>query len=191
MNAPVPLAAPAARPVAYLVTLALAAIGVVAGHDFLVRMGAIDRPELMAGAVDWLDARGWDNVLLTASVLGLALGAALLVVAVKPRRRAHVAARADADAWLRPVDVGRLAARTARRCPGVFGATAVAGSRAVTVTVESGGSRGDDGLDAKVRAAVSDELGRVLADAPEVKVRHLRADDGVDRTDDGAGAVNR
>lgn len=186
--APIPLAAPAARPVAHLVTVALTAIGIVAGHDWLSRMGAIDGPEIIAGFVDWLDGRGWDTVLLPASVLGLAIGLALLFVAVKPRRRTHVRASADVDLWVRPIDVGRIAARAARRCPGVFDASAVAGSRVVTVTADAGGSVDDVNLAAAVRDAAERELGEILAEAPTVKVRFLRPNDGIDRRGPGAQA---
>lgn len=179
--APVPLAAPAARPVAYLVTLALASIGAVAAHDWLVRMGAVDRPELVAGFVGWLDGHGWDNVLLPTSILGVLLGLALLVVAFRPRRRTHVRATGHSDMWLRPVDVGRIAARSARRCPGVFDATALAGARAVTVTVDAGGAADDGVLAGKIRDAVHADLATALDDVPPIKVRRVRATDGVDR----------
>lgn len=177
---PVPLAAPAARPVAYLVALALAAIGVIAGNDLLVRLEAIDRPEILAGLVDWLDGHGWDAVLLPASVAALILGTALVLVAVKPRRRTHVRVRGDADMWLRPVDVGRIASRAARRCPGVYDATAIAAPRAVTVTVDGTAPNGDDPADG-VRAAVATELGGAVADPPTVKVRTLRGNEERER----------
>lgn len=170
---PVPLAAPAARPVAYLVALTLAAIGVIAGHDLMVRLEAIGRPEIIAGFVDWLDGHGWDAVLLPASVAALILGTALVLVAVKPRRRTHVRVLGDADMWLRPVDVGRLASRIARRCPGVYDATAIAAPRAVTVSIDGAAPNGDDPAD-DVRAAVAAELGGAVADPPTVKVRTLR-----------------
>ncbi|MFC3849178.1 DUF6286 domain-containing protein [Corynebacterium hansenii] len=173
-SAPIPLRAPAARPVAYLVALVLAAIGVMAGHDWLARMGAIERPELIAGFVDWLDAHGWDNVLLPASVLATLVGLVLLYVAVRPRRRTHVRASGRADQWLRPVDVGRLAARAARRCPGVFDATAIATERAVSVTIDAGGAADDDALMDKVRAAVDGELAAALGEVPTVKIRATR-----------------
>lgn len=170
---PVPLAAPAARPVAYLVALTLAAISVIAGHDLLARLEAIDRPEVIAGFVGWLDGHGWDAVLLPASIAAILLGTALVLVAVKPRRRTHVRVPGDADMWLRPVDVGRIASRTARRCPGVYDATAIAAPRAVTVTVDGAASNGDDPAD-KVRDAVAAELAGAVADPPVVKVRTLR-----------------
>lgn len=173
-SAPIPLRAPAARPVAYLVALALAVIGAMAGHDWLARMEAIERPEIIAGFVDWLDRHGWDNALLPASVLSTLLGLALLYVAVRPRRRTHVRASGRADQWLRPVDVGRLAARAARRCPGVFDATAIATERTVGVTLDAGGAADDGALIAKVRDAVDDELAAALGEVPPVKIRATR-----------------
>lgn len=177
---PAPLAAPAARPVAYLVALTLAAIGVIAGHNLLARIEAIDRPEILAGLVDWLDGHGWDAVLLPASVAALILGTALALVAVKPSRRTHVRVPGDADMWLRAVDVGRIASRAARRCPGVYDATAIAAPRAVTVTIYGAAANGDDPAD-DVRAAVAAELSAAVAEPPVVKVRTLRGADERER----------
>ncbi|WP_295629604.1 DUF6286 domain-containing protein [uncultured Corynebacterium sp.] len=162
-RSPVPLAAPAARPVAYLVVVALAAIGVVAAHDLLVRLGALDRPELVAAAVDALDDRGWDQVAPVASVIAIILGVALLFVAFKPRRRTHLRISGEADMWARPIDVGRIASAAARRIPGVVDARTAVHRRSAVVTVEeSSAGRGirdanTGGTDESDHAAKKDE----------------------------------
>lgn len=168
-TAPMPLAAPAARPLAYLVAALLAAIGIVCGHDFLVRAEAIDRPELIAGFVGWLDSHGWDSVLPPAAIGAVVVGAAFLVIAAKPRRRTHARMAGPADAWIRVGDVGRIASRTARRCPGVLTAVSVAGQKSAVVTVE--GSNGHPELADDVRAAVARDLDSTLDQPPTVRVR--------------------
>lgn len=165
-----PLAAPAARPVAYLAALSLLGIAGIAVHDLLSRWAIVDSPQLIAGAAEWLAGRDWSVLLLPASILAILLGLAFVAVAVKPRRATHVRANSPAPIWLRQVDVARVASLAARRCPGVLSATSAANPRSVLVSVEGGGT-GRDELTARIRSAVEPVVGAAVADEPQVKVR--------------------
>ena len=165
-----PLAAPAARPVAYLAALTLLIIAGIAVHDLLCRWDIIDRPQLIAGAADWLATRDWSMLLLPASIIAVFFGLLFVAVSVKPRRPTHLRANSPAPIWLRQVDVARVASLGARRCPGVLSATSAANHRTVLVTVEGGGT-GAEELTARIHSAVEPIVDATVANAPQVKVR--------------------
>lgn len=165
-----PLAAPAARPVAYLAALTLLIIAGIAVHDLLCRWDIIDRPQLIAGAADWLATRDWSMLLLPASIIAVLFGLLFVAVSVKPRRPTHLRANSPTPIWLRQVDVARVASLGARRCPGVLSATSAANHRTVLVTVEGGGTAAEE-LTARIHSAVEPIVDATVANAPQVKVR--------------------
>lgn len=165
-----PLAAPAARPLAYLLALALLVFTGIAVHDALARTDVIARDELLSGAADSFSGRDWSAYLLPASIAAVVVGLVLLFIAVKPRRSTHVRANSTAQIWLRPLDVGRVAALAARRCPGILRASATTTPKQLQITADGGGPDVDE-LPDQVTRAVTPIVAAAVEDPPDIRVR--------------------
>lgn len=167
-NARTPAAAPAAAPVGIVLALAVIVVGAVLIQETLSHIGVVHRSWLSAAvtAVQGTTAQFW---MVPVGVLLALLGLWLLLLGLKPRRRTGIQADSDASVWLRPTDVARLAADTARHTPGVMDASASATPRSVRLRVTSTAS-GADGIREQVAAAVTDRLA-VLHSPPRVSVQ--------------------
>jgi hypothetical protein len=164
-----PTAAPAASRVALLVALLLVGLAVVAVRDLAVAQG-------------WVTGRSWTRQLVAAvdgtqastglAVLGAAVavvGLLVLLAAVWPARRTHVALGDTPEAWLTPAAVAALARSVADRSAGVLEArTDKASRKRVRVVVT--------GADADAAAAAQRDVDAALARLPRpvVTVRGAR-----------------
>ncbi|TRW86350.1 hypothetical protein FK535_07795 [Mycolicibacterium sp. 018/SC-01/001] len=131
--APVPVAAAAASKVAVVLAILLAALGVVAVRDAIVGLGWASGSTWLpavADAVDGFEAADWLTVAGVAAVL---VGLALIVLALKPRRRTAVAVTAQTPMYLTVDGVAALAGAAARDVPGVVDARATSSRRRVVI----------------------------------------------------------
>ncbi|MFG1909535.1 DUF6286 domain-containing Asp23/Gls24 family envelope stress response protein [Kribbella sp. NPDC048928] len=174
---PVPARSPVAGPVA-------AAIGVV-GALILIVVGAVGVAEmlrsvgLLRGDVIRPSWFGWTDVLeptswlRPAGIAAVVIGLLLLVIAVKPRRRTHLAVQGpDTIVWIGAADAARLAAESATGLDSVTAASVAAKRRRLHATITTFGDA----------ARVRDEVGTSIAErlrtvSPQPRVRiELRED---------------
>ncbi len=128
-----PVAAPAAATAGLLLALAVIALGIAGVQHASSSAGWINesswldwiatKAEVLRPA-DWMTYAG-----IAAAVIGLWL----IATALKPRRPTHLAV-GDADIWIRPGDLARLAADTARTTSEVSTASSKSNRRTVKVT---------------------------------------------------------
>lgn len=166
-----PVAALAAAPVGILLALVAIGIGAVLIQDALSHTGVVNRSWLVF-AVTSATGTGPRLWMVPVGVVLALVGLWLIFVGVKPRRRTGIGIQADSNTpiWLRPTDVARLAADTARRTPGVRDASASATSRAVRVKVSSTSTSPPGSIGEQVGAAVTDRFA-VLVSQPRVSVQ--------------------
>lgn len=164
-----PLAAPAATGVAVVLALALIALGIVAARDALIAIGAISGSAWIAAALNFLDGLTAQTWMLPAGLATAVLGISVVFVAVKPRRRTHLALRVP-DTWIRRRDIVQLARSAARAITGVSTVTAAGSARTITLAVTPLAGYDTTALKDTVRTAVDDALTE-LARPPRVRVR--------------------
>ena len=157
-NPTVPLARPLAVYAALVVGVALVALGVIAGREFLIEHNGYGGPPLVRNSVEWVSRVTWQPWFLPVSVAALLGGLMLLAAALLPRRRTHVDTAGNPRLWLRTTDVARLSTAAALHVDGVRRAVTDAGRRNVRVRVVQD-TRSPDVTDA-VQSAVT----TVLAD---------------------------
>lgn len=137
-DVPQPRALPAAGWLGPVLALALVALGVVAGQDSLARWKLAGLRSSWLGSafssLDGLRAATWS---VPVGVVLVLLGLALLLVALKPRRRTHVSVEGDADLWISPEALAAMARDAADGVPGIGRVTVNASRSAVRVRVAS------------------------------------------------------
>ncbi|MGL5817903.1 MAG: DUF6286 domain-containing protein [Phycicoccus sp.] len=149
-----------------LLAVGVTALGVVAVQTAASAAGLVSGEPWLATWLTGVDGQRPPSWTPAAAVPAALIGLWLLLVAVKPRPRTGVQVSAQTGVFLRPKDVARLARATADDVDGVVDVSAAATRRAVTLRV---GTTGDDGVAARVGAAVSDRL-TPLARTPRVRV---------------------
>jgi hypothetical protein len=167
-SAPVPLAAAGAARTGALLALALIALGAIGIRDAVVAAGwARGRPWIPAAAtaLDGLRPAPW--IFAVAVAAGL-VGAALIAVAIAPRRRTAVPLTAGSAVYLARDDVAKVAAAAARDVPGVLSARATSSTRRVVVRCAV--TADDPAVRALVETAVATGL-EVLQRVPTIVVR--------------------
>lgn len=140
----------------FLVRDVLAAAGVIGGDTWVHRVA------VQLGGQTWAD---WMWVLPIAAVV---LGLAALWLAVKPRRRTHVAMTDRPGVWTRRVDVARRVSAAVTDLPDVRRAVTVTGRRQVKVLVTTVGPVDLDRAAGTARAAVG---ASAVADRIRIKVK--------------------
>ncbi|MGC5256561.1 DUF6286 domain-containing protein [Gordonia sp. DT218] len=161
--------APAANPAAAIVgcVIGLLLLGVVAMaiRDLLVHIGWLSGSEWTRDvAVRVADLR-WSNWMWPVAVALIVIGAAMIWLAGKPRRRTHLSLKGYEVMWTRRGDLARRCSTAVSGLPGVDHATTVVGRRTVKVRVTVTGAAdledidrvvGDvlAGIDAPLRATV-------------------------------------
>lgn len=164
-----PAAAPAATRVVIALAVVLVALGAVAVRDALLATGSISGSPWIAAAlsyVDGLTAQAW---MVPAGVAVAAIGIALVLAAVTPRRRTHVPLSAE-DTWITSRDVVRIARGAAQHLTGVGGVTATGSARKITLTVTTLGGYQREPVKDAVQTAATNAL-TPLARPPRVRVR--------------------
>lgn len=167
-RAPVPLAATGASRVAVALALAVVAAGVVGIRDGLAAAGWIGGGQWLPSAIDAVDGLGPAAWMVPAGVGVGAVGIALMVIAVLPRRRTAVPLNAESAVYLARGDVGKLASGAASSVAGVLEARTTSSRRKAVVRCLVTGREHE--LREQISAAVSEELG-VLSTPPRVVVQ--------------------
>jgi hypothetical protein len=156
------------RVVAALVAAGLATVGLLVALE--AALLALDRPSALVDRGAWADelrATQWDDRNAVAAAVALvALGLALLVVALAPGRPRWRAAL-DGSAWVSRATVERRAQRAAEAVAGPGEARARLGRRSLEVRARAPRDR-----EAEVRRAVEDAVAELrLTDPVPVRLR--------------------
>ena len=167
--APVPVAAAAASKVAVVLSILLAALGVVAVRDAVVGLGWASGSQWLPVAADAVDGFAPADWVTVAGVAVVLIGLLLVVLALKPRRRTAVAVTAQTPMYLTVDGIAALAGAAARDVAGVVDARATSSRRRVVVRCRVTGD--DSGA---LRAGITDAVTRSLSalqSPPRVVVR--------------------
>ena len=151
-------------------SLALIALAVVAAHDVLTYVGAITdqawiEQVLIAG--DGLRPRYWWVML---SVLAIAVGLGLVLMALQPRPRLGTPVTAATGVFLLHRSMRHLAVAAAEDVDGVVAATARTTAHTLRVDVRGLSAGRDRDLEDRVTVALQKRL-QPLADIPRIRVR--------------------
>lgn len=172
--APVPARAPLARPdaavVAVIAAVALLAVAVVAGREFLIAQEVIAPAAWLRNSVRWVADLHWQTWMAAAATAGAVVGALLVFLALTPRTRTHLPLGAGGTVWMRPTDVARMCSARAGAVGGVEAVRTTVDRRRATVHVSPNGEVGADELERCVREAVGPSLD-TLASPRELRVR--------------------
>lgn len=150
-----------------LLAVVVTALGVLALRDGLVGTGTISGQDWLGtqlASVAELAPAPW---MLPVGVLAAAIGVALLLVALRPRRAAATGLSAAPGVYLGARDLARIAVAAAEDVDGVISAQAAGTPRSLAVTLRTTGAA--DAV-AQVRTAVTAKLSG-LDPAPRVRVR--------------------
>ena len=145
----------------------LVAVGCVGVRDALVSAGLLAGTSWLEGGVDALDGLAPQWWMVPVGAVLLLLGLWLMLTAVRPRPRTAVRLRSQTGVFLRPGDVGRLAARAAEDVDGVLGARAATTRRAAQLNVTVTGH--DPAITGQVQQVVEERL-TGIDPSPRVKV---------------------
>lgn len=145
-------------------------LGVVAIHDAAVAAGWLDGPAWVAEAAAWVGALTRSLATALLSLLALAVGLWLLAASLRPRPRSAVPLRAQSLVYVTSGDAARLAVQAADRVDGVLDARVSGSPKALTVRVQTTGSKE---VDQRVQGAVQRSLAAFEA-PPSVTVRSTR-----------------
>ncbi len=120
------------------VALLLIAAGVVGIHDLVAELGWVEDGAWIAAALSEVDGTRVARWVVAAAVASFIVGLALLLVALKPRRRTHLAGTDDViDLWVSRSALAALAVDSAERTPWVALASARTRSRRIDVEVRT------------------------------------------------------
>lgn len=162
-----PAALPGAAIAGAALGLAFIALGAVAVRDIAVRANWLDGQAWSVTAAQWIADLQWQNWMWPAAVGAIVVGLVLLWIAVKPRRRTHLALAGGDGMWTRPGDVARRCSAAVSDLPGVLDADTVVTRRKLTCTVGVRSQVADRALiDSTVAAVAAD-----LLSPPRVVVR--------------------
>ena len=171
---PAPGKSPAAAATARYVAVALALIvmcgGAVSLREAGVELGWVAGTPWIGTAVTALNGLRSQWWMVPAGVVALLLGAWLVFVAVRPRRKTVVAVDAAGSVWMRPRDVARLASHAASCVPGVEVLNSAATRRKVTMYVGLSGTDSDVTVKGAIAAAVGSAT-EILIPTPRIVVR--------------------
>ncbi|MDR3663149.1 MAG: DUF6286 domain-containing protein [Mycobacterium sp.] len=165
-----PVAAATARYIAVVLALVLLIVGVVALREAGVVLGWVAGTPWIGTAVTTLDGLRSQWWMVPAGVGALVVGAWLVVLAIRPRRKTVVAVDAAGSVWMRPRDVARLASYAASTVPGVEVLNSAATRRKVTLYVGLTGAESDIAAKGAIAAAVGSAT-EILIPTPRIAVR--------------------
>ncbi|QMV86167.1 hypothetical protein HW450_05485 [Corynebacterium hindlerae] len=168
MTTRVPRATPASRIVAILMSLSLFGVAICAARELWTKRTGTQLNSLLTPVFELIARAKYEPWMLPMGCLVVAVGFALIVIALKPRPRTHIQLRMAENHWTRNVDIARLCTAAAERVPGVARASTYASPRHVTVTIS--GNHSDSTLVERVTSTVHNVVAP-LADAPQVQVR--------------------
>ncbi|MCJ0903941.1 DUF6286 domain-containing protein [Rhodococcus sp. ARC_M6] len=155
----VPSAAPAAAISAVVVAFGLLALAFVVSREWFINRGTFESAPWIQNSVEWASRLHWEPWLLPTAIAAVVAGVVLVVTAVKPRAKTHVALGnpAASTVWMRPTDIARLCSGHAASVPGVLRARTTVDRKHAKIHVDTAG--GDhDALITAVEAAVQPHL---------------------------------
>lgn len=164
-----PVAVATARRIAVVLALLLLVAGVVALRDAGVVLGWVAGTPWVGTAITALDGLGSQWWMVPAGAGALIMGAWLVVLALRPRRKTVVAVDAAGSVWMRPRDVARLASYAACSVPGVEVLNSAATRRKVTLYVGLTGVESDVAAKGAIAAAVGSAT-EILIPTPRIAV---------------------
>ncbi|MDA2892533.1 DUF6286 domain-containing protein [Mycolicibacterium sp. BiH015] len=164
-----PLAPAGASYLAAATAIILIVLGGVGVREALVAAGWISGASWIADTVSAADGAAPMSWTPFAGIAAGILGIILVGVALKPRRRRAVRARAQSAVFVDVTDIARIASASAQAVPGVVSARSTASRRTLTVRCEVSGTPEAD-LNNAVNRAVTTELA-ALEHAPRIRVR--------------------
>lgn len=169
-----PTARPAVAWIALLLALALVALAVVAVRDLLVALGQVAGDQWLAAVPGALDGLTASAAIATVGLAVGVVGLLLVVAALLPARRTHVAVDGDDGLWLTPGAVAALAASAADRADGVV-ATDVRRAGRRRAVVEVAARRDPQAAREAARRQVAGQVGDLVATRIDVDVKKERA----------------
>ncbi len=175
---PEPRGVPAAVGILLAVGVALLAVAAVCVRELLIHHGVVGGEPWLADASRWIARITWRTWMYYAAPAAVVAGVAVLVAALRPRRRTHVRTRGTVPLWLSPTAVARACSARATGVHAVESARTTATRRTVRVTVTVPERPWDPPPgDAALRELVTEAV-RPLAErldpAPRVAVRIVR-----------------
>ncbi|GGF94809.1 hypothetical protein GCM10007304_05840 [Rhodococcoides trifolii] len=160
-----PRARPAAAPVAFVLSLVLVALGVVAVRDALVYANAITGQAWSGWVADHVDGTTVATWMLAAGIAVAVVGLLIVIAALKPRAKRYRPA-ASPDTWVLKDDVRKVVRTAVTEVPGVETARVKVKKRSAKVRVVG---IGGDTLRSSVEEAATRRVG-VLEGSPSVNV---------------------
>jgi hypothetical protein len=164
-----PLAVAGSRVAAAVLALSLAGLGVLAGREALAGWGAVQGGSWVPQVADAVGSVGPQWWVLPAGVVLALVGLALVVGALRPRRRRHVALGGDGLVWVHARDLARLVRASVADVPGVLDVHVRGRRRTLRLDVVTTAQD-----TAPVREQVTDLVSTLVQDArpqPRVRVR--------------------
>lgn len=168
-SGPEPLAVAGSRVAAAVLALSLLGLGVVAGREALAAWGAVGGGSWLPTVADSIGAVGPQWWVLPTAVALVLVGVALLLVALRPRRRRHLLVGDGEGVWVHVDDLARLVRASVADLPGVLEARVRGGRRVLRVDVVTTAS-----VTAPVRTQVERLVEQLLEDVhprPRARVR--------------------
>lgn len=172
----VPLARPAAAPVAALIAVGALGIAFTAARELLIVDGRYGGAPWLRNSFEWFGRLHWETWIAPVAALLVVAGIAAVLVALKPRKRTHLPLRLSGPVptvWMRRTDIARMCSACANGLPGVVTARTVVDRRRAELRVhaEPGVVAGD--LVDTLHAELEPQLALLVEPVPlVVKVRY-------------------
>jgi Family of unknown function (DUF6286) len=164
-----PSAVPAAAPAGVFLALVLLGAGIVALRDTAVALQWLHGTPWIDAVIDRIDGMSFAWWVIPAGVAALAVGAVLVISAVRPSRKTALAVKATSSVWISPWALAGASTFAANSVPGVFDARTAATRRKLAVSARVADTTTVDAKTAEIDAAVRSAI-QFLADPPKITV---------------------
>jgi hypothetical protein len=164
-----PSAVPAAAPAGVFLALVLLGAGIVALRDTAVALQWLHGTPWIDAVIDRIDGMSFAWWVIPAGVAALAVGAVLVISAVRPSRKTALAVKATSSVWISPWELAGVSTFAANSVPGVFDARTAATRRKLAVSARVADTTTVDAKTAEIDAAVRSAI-QFLADPPKITV---------------------
>ena len=167
-----PAALPAAAPAGVFLAVVLLALGIVAVRDTAVALQWLPGTPWIDQLIHRINGLRFTWSMIPAGIAALAVGIALVICALRPRRKTALAVTAASSVWISPWELAAVTSYAANTVPGVFDARTAATRRTLTISARVTDTSTAPAKTAEVETAVRAAL-RIVADPPKVTV-HIR-----------------
>jgi Family of unknown function (DUF6286) len=164
-----PSAVPAAAPAGVFLALVLLGVGVVALRDTAVALQWLHGTPWIDAVINRIDGMSFAWWVIPAGVTALAVGAVLVISAVRPPRKTALAVKAKSSVWISPWELAGVSTFAANSVPGVFDARTAATRRQLAVSARVADAKTVDAKTVEIDAAVRSAI-QFLADPPKIAV---------------------